>query len=119
MLYHYYIIIIFQVYSIIILHILIYIILLFHTILFYCYIAGTTGHPKAVMCSHDNLIWCCKKMVEGYDRGCHYSIGYLPYNHIAGLEGIFMGIVNAATIYYAPPDAMKGSLLTTLQEVNM
>ncbi len=51
------------------------------------YTSGTTGHPKAVLLSHDNLTWTGQAMVKSY-AGIfgtkHKVVCYLPLSHIAG-----------------------------------
>ena len=45
-------------------------------------------------------------------------ITYLPLSHIAGqVADIYLPIYAAATVYFAQPDALKGSLRQTLVEV--
>jgi long-chain-fatty-acid--CoA ligase ACSBG len=84
------------------------------------YTSGTTGSPKAAMLSHDNIYYCasfCIDLVKMND--CRERIvSFLPLNHIAGqLCDIYVPVLCGATVYFAQPDAMKGSLATTLAEV--
>ncbi|CAL4068519.1 unnamed protein product, partial [Meganyctiphanes norvegica] len=46
-------------------------------------------------------------------------VSYLPFSHTAGyITDVFLGMTSAATLYFAPPDALKGgTLLSTFQEV--
>ncbi len=51
------------------------------------YTSGTTGTPKAVMLSHDNLTWTVKalrqmhlELIEDRQKG----VSFLPLSHIAG-----------------------------------
>lgn len=83
------------------------------------YTSGTTGPPKAVMISHDNLTWTAAAMVEFLDfREPQVGIGYLPLSHIAAqLVDIHIPYSNASAIWFAQPDALRGSLGTTLKEV--
>lgn len=52
------------------------------------YTSGTTGQPKAVLLSHDNLTWMANSLYYNYkdmvanDR--HKVVSYLPLSHIAG-----------------------------------
>lgn len=52
------------------------------------YTSGTTGQPKAVMLSHDNLTWTVTTMYTNYKELVgtqkHRVISYLPLSHIAG-----------------------------------
>lgn len=84
------------------------------------YTSGTTGNPKGVMLSHDNLCWTAGKAVEnaGLLYASEVQLSYLPLSHIAGsLTDIYGAMVCAATVYFAQPDALRGSLLGTLKEV--
>ena len=46
------------------------------------------------------------------------GVSYLPLSHIAAqIADIYMPIENGSLICFAQPDALKGSLLTTLREV--
>lgn len=85
------------------------------------YTSGTTGNPKGVMLSHDNLVWtawtCLKHMDCGH-KGPEHIVSYLPLSHIAAQElDIFMPITLVASVWFAQPDALKGSLVQTMREV--
>ncbi|XP_053708910.1 long-chain-fatty-acid--CoA ligase ACSBG2 isoform X1 [Synchiropus splendidus] len=87
------------------------------------YTSGTTGQPKGVMISHDNITWtsycvskyvCLKSPTESQER----VVSYLPLSHIAAqLVDIWITMTTGAATYFANPDALKGSLVTTLKEV--
>jgi long-chain-fatty-acid--CoA ligase ACSBG len=83
------------------------------------YTSGTTGNPKAVMISHDNLVWTAKNIVTLFeftedDTGC----SYLPLSHIAAQILDLVGPMTCgAGVWFAQPDALKGSLVDTLKEV--
>ncbi len=49
------------------------------------YTSGTTGLPKGVMLSHDNVIYCVQAMRDGYNLGEKKMtmISYLPLSHVA------------------------------------
>ena len=48
------------------------------------YTSGTTGEPKAVMITHDNLVWTAQAVVPTLDLGPDdVSLSYLPLSHIA------------------------------------
>lgn len=84
------------------------------------YTSGTTGNPKGVMLSHDNLCWTAGKAVEnaGLLYASEVQLSFLPLSHIAGsLTDIYGAMACAATVYFAQPDALRGSLLGTLKEV--
>ena len=104
------------------------------------YTSGTTGNPKAVMMSHDNLIFESAAVYEHAfaplnrtAKPDHFrGVSYLPLSHVAAqmLDIIFplcissdIGRLGAsdrstaerhATIWFARPDALKGTLKQTL-----
>ncbi|CAH1639733.1 unnamed protein product [Spodoptera littoralis] len=85
------------------------------------YTSGTVGPPKAVMLSHDNLTWDAYSISERvgdlqptYDR----IISFLPLSHVAAqVVDIYTTLSNAIPVFFAQPDALKGSLVETLKEV--
>ncbi|KAB1259107.1 Long-chain-fatty-acid--CoA ligase ACSBG2, partial [Camelus dromedarius] len=87
------------------------------------YTSGTTGHPKGAMLSHDNITW----MAGAAAMECNLSlapkkqevvVSYLPLSHIAAqMMDIWIPMKVGASIYFAQPDALKGTLVNTLQEV--
>jgi len=84
------------------------------------YTSGTTGNPKGVMLSHDNIIWtaevACKEVLK-LTYGNEVIVSYLPLSHIAGqMMDIWVPIVNLSTVIFADKMALKGTLLATLQE---
>lgn len=84
------------------------------------YTSGTTGNPKGVMLSHDNLCWTAGKAVDNAALlyASEVQLSFLPLSHIAGsLTDIYGAMACAATVYFAQPDALRGSLLGTLKEV--
>eukprot|EP00457_Paulinella_chromatophora_P001618 gb/GEZN01001620.1/.p1 GENE.gb/GEZN01001620.1/~~gb/GEZN01001620.1/.p1 ORF type:complete len:813 (-),score=86.22 gb/GEZN01001620.1/:290-2728(-) len=95
------------------------------------YTSGTTGPPKAVMISHDNLTWVTQAFLSllppdfgSHDAQGEHVISYLPLSHIAAqtIDIHFQLITGAmrggkVTVHFAKADAMKGSLLATLQAV--
>jgi len=91
------------------------------------YTSGTTGRPKAVMISHDNYTWTCKTTFDGCGYGeafgnHHRVVSYLPFSHVAAqLVDIYSSLEITSnkkgfwgTIYFARPDALKGTLKETL-----
>ncbi|CAG9820082.1 unnamed protein product [Phaedon cochleariae] len=84
------------------------------------YTSGTIGSPKGVMLSHDNLTWDALSIVERLkiSRGNEKLISYLPLSHVAAqIVEIYITMWAGATIYFADKDALKGSLVNTLKEV--
>lgn len=83
------------------------------------YTSGTTGSPKGVMQSHDNLMFLCQAGIPllNYRIGQEIIVSYLPLSHSAGLMmDVQMPFVTGATVYFARPDALKGTLKDTLVE---
>ncbi|CAB3984774.1 long-chain-fatty-acid-- ligase ACSBG2-like isoform X2 [Paramuricea clavata] len=84
------------------------------------YTSGTTGSPKGVMLSHDNIVFTSSKACAllGMNYRTEHTISFLPLSHIAAqLLDIHMPIFGAATVWFAKPDALKGTLSQTLKEV--
>nr|XP_012803447.2 long-chain-fatty-acid--CoA ligase ACSBG2 [Jaculus jaculus] len=87
------------------------------------YTSGTMDHPKGVMLSHDNITWTAEAMVR--ELGLNHTAGkqemvvsYLPLSHIATqMVDIWIPIKIGALIFFAQPDALRGTLVSTLQEV--
>eukprot|EP00042_Codosiga_hollandica_P045216 m.455961 g.455961 ORF g.455961 m.455961 type:complete len:650 (+) comp56971_c0_seq1:90-2039(+) len=82
------------------------------------YTSGTTGDPKGVMMSHDNVTWTSQNVlssvnVNEQDR----LVSYLPLSHIAAqMLDLHGPLAAGACVYFAQPDALKGSLGQTLKE---
>ncbi|XP_046857270.1 long-chain-fatty-acid--CoA ligase ACSBG2-like [Xenia sp. Carnegie-2017] len=84
------------------------------------YTSGTTGTPKGVMLSHDNLVFSGRMSSQWVNLRYEneHAISFLPLSHIAAqILDIHMSIINAGTVWFAKPDALKGSLGETLKEV--
>ncbi|NWW12194.1 ACBG2 ligase, partial [Oreocharis arfaki] len=87
------------------------------------YTSGTTGQPKGVMLSHDNLTWTAAAagrfimLSDAQDRQ-EQVVSYLPLSHIAAqMSDIWSAMTFGVQVYFAQPDALKGSLVDTLREV--
>ncbi|KAM8784031.1 long-chain-fatty-acid--CoA ligase ACSBG1 isoform 2-T2 [Rhynchonycteris naso] len=87
------------------------------------YTSGTTGNPKGVMLSQDNITWTAR---YGSQAGSIHPaevqqevvVSYLPLSHIAAqIYDLWTGIQWGAQVCFAEPDALKGSLVDTLREV--
>ncbi|XP_072241987.1 long-chain-fatty-acid--CoA ligase ACSBG1 [Leuresthes tenuis] len=87
------------------------------------YTSGTTGKPKGVMLSHDNITWTANRAsrvgdMQPADTKQESIVSYLPLSHIAAqIYDLWAGIQWGELVYFAQPDALKGSLITTLKEV--
>jgi long-chain-fatty-acid--CoA ligase ACSBG len=86
------------------------------------YTSGTTGPPKAVMITNDNITFTVETMLLATLKGkmdpSDVMISYLPLSHIAGqMLDMHMPMQSGCQIYFAQPDALKGSLGATLREV--
>jgi len=95
------------------------------------YTSGTTGEPKAVMISHDNIIFESTTVMGLMQKSCDIAtaasqerfLSYLPLSHVAGMMlDIVCPIVTTATspawttAYFARPyDLKAGSLKDRLQ----
>lgn len=92
------------------------------------YTSGTTGNPKAVMLTHDNVIFAATVVTRhlpfiGAKPEQERILSYLPLSHAAGtLLDIVTSIVVSATkpgyftVYFARPyDLKKGTLKDRLQ----
>ena len=83
------------------------------------YTSGTTGPPKAVMISHDNSTWTSRTMGNIIGRGNdEHIVSFLPSSHVAANSIDINGaIINKYSVYFASPDALRGSLVETLRKV--
>lgn len=85
------------------------------------YTSGTTGPPKAVMITNDNITWTTNEMVKTLPRiynNNDHIISYLPLSHIAAqIVDMHVAMATGLQIWFAQPDALRGSLGTTLKEV--
>jgi long-chain-fatty-acid--CoA ligase ACSBG len=81
------------------------------------YTSGTTGPPKAVMISHDNVLFTAKAQLVIMDVTSEERVvSYLPLSHIAAqMLDIMNPIVCGYQIFFARPDALKGTIVQTLQ----
>ncbi|XP_035251951.1 long-chain-fatty-acid--CoA ligase ACSBG1 [Anguilla anguilla] len=88
------------------------------------YTSGTMGMPKGVMLSHDNITWTTHHAsragdMQPADTKQESLVSYLPLSHIAAqIYDLWTGIQWGELVYFAQPDALKGSLISTLREVS-
>ncbi|XP_067390786.1 long-chain-fatty-acid--CoA ligase ACSBG1 isoform X4 [Emydura macquarii macquarii] len=86
------------------------------------YTSGTTGKPKGAMLSHDNITWTSAHASRAGDMQPaeiqqEIIVSYLPLSHIAAqIYDLWTGIKWGEQVYFAEPDALKGSLVNTLKE---
>lgn len=82
------------------------------------YTSGTTGNPKGAMLSHDNLIWTSKMAQKAVDFGKdEVFISYLPLSHVAAqMTDLYLPITTGGLVYFAQPDALKGTLVDSLKD---
>ncbi|XP_069046824.1 long-chain-fatty-acid--CoA ligase ACSBG1 isoform X1 [Lepisosteus oculatus] len=86
------------------------------------YTSGTTGKPKGVMLSHDNITWTAQHAsrvgdMQPAEKKQEILVSYLPLSHIAAqIYDLWTGIQAGELVYFAQPDALKGSLISTLKE---
>ncbi len=79
------------------------------------YTSGTTGRPKGVMLTHENLT--CNALtsfsaLEGLDRGRHVALSFLPLTH-AFARTLHYGFLNyGARVFFVTPEEMSESLRT-------
>ncbi|XP_048649451.1 long-chain-fatty-acid--CoA ligase ACSBG1 isoform X1 [Marmota marmota marmota] len=87
------------------------------------YTSGTTGNPKGVMLSQDNITWTARfgsqaGDIQPAEVQQEVVVSYLPLSHIAAqIYDLWTGIQWGAQVCFAEPDALKGSLVNTLREV--
>ncbi|XP_073475271.1 long-chain-fatty-acid--CoA ligase ACSBG1 isoform X2 [Aquarana catesbeiana] len=86
------------------------------------YTSGTTGNPKGVMLSHDNITWTAAHASRAGDMKPaevqqESIVSYLPLSHIAAqIYDLWTSIKWGEHVYFANPDALKGTLVDTLRE---
>lgn len=85
------------------------------------YTSGTTSLPKAVMLSHDNIIWTTKTVLNTVGISSSDNpqrvVSYLPLSHVAGqMVDMYMPLINGGSTWFAQPSALKGTLVDTLKE---
>jgi long-chain-fatty-acid--CoA ligase ACSBG len=85
------------------------------------YTSGTTGPPKAVMITHDNITWTAQSQLSTLARPLSnddHVVSYLPLSHIAAqMLDMHFPMATGAQVWFAQPDALRGSLGITLRDV--
>jgi long-chain-fatty-acid--CoA ligase ACSBG len=85
------------------------------------YTSGTTGNPKGVMLTHDNMYFVVGQFLRNWEDqniedGRERVVSYLPLSHSAAqVSDILTNLVGRVQIYFARPDALQGTLVETLQ----
>jgi long-chain-fatty-acid--CoA ligase ACSBG len=83
------------------------------------YTSGTTGKPKGVMISQDNITFLVRagQMNNKFKVGEYDLVSYLPLSHMAALLIDIYGLMQmAGTTYFCDKDALKGTLVENLKE---
>jgi len=78
------------------------------------YTSGTTGNPKGVMLSHDNLTWNAANaaFIHKFEEGNFRILSYLPLSHVAGnMIDIHAPMALAGCTYFADKNVLKSTLL--------
>ena len=89
------------------------------------YTSGTTGNPKGVMLSHDNIIFNGSIMAletmehtpneQNVQPEDMRTVSYLPLSHIAGMQAdLIQNALTGSILYFARPDALQGTLVDSL-----
>ncbi|XP_045052380.1 long-chain-fatty-acid--CoA ligase ACSBG1 isoform X2 [Desmodus rotundus] len=87
------------------------------------YTSGTTGSPKGVMLSQDNVTWTARHGsqaggIQSSEVQQEVVVSYLPLSHIAAqIYDLWTPPRWGAQVCFAEPDALQGSLADTLREV--
>ncbi|XP_039077291.1 long-chain-fatty-acid--CoA ligase ACSBG2-like [Hyaena hyaena] len=87
------------------------------------YSMSLTGTPKAMMLSHDNITWTTEITAQSLSYKSppekqEVLVSYLPLSYLAAqLFDMWLSISVAGALYFAQPDALRGSLIDTLREV--
>lgn len=75
------------------------------------------------MLTHDNIVWTARSQLstmqelETLDNNDHF-VSYLPLSHIAAqMIDMHCPMMNGTQVWFAQPDALRGSLGKTLKEV--
>lgn len=83
------------------------------------YTSGTTGPPKGVLLSHDNLSWTARSALEIHKVTVENErlVSFLPLSHVAAMELDIIGALYCkVAVTFADENALHGSLLITLKE---
>jgi long-subunit acyl-CoA synthetase (AMP-forming) len=81
--------------------------------------SGTESNPKSVMLSHDNLTWTARSLKAQMGAvDIDTLISFLPLSSgFVQVIDIHMAVATGFQVTFARPDALRGSLATTMKEV--
>jgi len=80
--------------------------------------SGTTGPPKGVMLSHDNLTWTTRICMEQYNWHKERTLSYLPMSHVAGIFiDCYMSIYAGNEVHFSDKEVLKSTLVENLKRV--
>lgn len=84
------------------------------------YTSGTTGKPKGVMLTHNNLFWASVGLTHTIDWGYRYRfLSVAPLFHVGGLAPIFGNIHSGCTTVFMPNfDPVKIWDLIVAEKIN-
>lgn len=93
----------------------------FSLFFFFCFSqSGTVGMPKGAMLSHDNITFNVRAITKSLERvvtGAEVLVSYLPLSHVAAqTTDIYTVAYVAGCVYFADKDALKGTLVKSLQD---
>ncbi|XP_034666157.1 long-chain-fatty-acid--CoA ligase heimdall [Drosophila subobscura] len=82
--------------------------------------SGTVGLPKAVMLTHDSIVFNAKSAsacMKDVQEGAESMVSFLPLSHIAAqIFDVFLGLEHGGCVTFADKDALKGTLVRTFQK---
>jgi len=83
------------------------------------YTSGTTGNPKGVMMSQENITFTVRASNKryGWAFDTESGVSYLPLSHVAAtITDIYLALYGGGTVWFADKTALQGSLVDYLKE---